>query len=172
MVILSRPTEDGLYTLALGKPRPGQNRESSYASLRVRDVTLSTSSDATHAYVIDGIRYCHIIDPRTGWPVGTPEQGVQRGAASITLLSDRAAFSDAMSTALFLMPPQEAAAYAFWNLSDTQYVAVYYQGGTDTFEVVTNLPDGAVLFLDPAYRPASHVEADGMPRYTGAFFSP
>lgn len=171
MAILARPTQDGLYDLTLGKPRPGSNDRSSYATLSVRDMTLSTSSDATHAYMIDGVRYCHIIDPRTGRPVNPPNDKEQRGAASITLLCGCAAFGDAMSTALFLMTPQEAAAYMSIQLRGDQAVAVYYRTGADTLEVMTTLPDEAMVYNDPAYLPASHMEENGLLCYTGAFFS-
>ena len=170
MAILSRPSEDGMYALTLGKPRPGSSRDSHYASLRVRDTALSTSSDATHAYTTGGVRYCHIIDPRTGYPMNMPEDGLQRGAASVTLLCESAAFGDAMSTALCLMPPDEAAAYISKHLQGDLCTLVYYHSASDTLEVMTSAP--GLTISDSAYLPSSQTDSSGTLRYTGSFFSP
>ena len=170
MAILSRPSDDGMYALTLGKPRPGSSRDSHYASLRVRDTALSTSSDATHAYTAGGVRYCHIIDPRTGYPMNMPEDGVQRGAASVTLLCESAAFGDAMSTALCLMPPDEAAAYISKHLQGDLCTLVYYHSASDTLEVMTSAP--GLTISDSAYLPSSQTDSSGTLRYTGSFFSP
>ena len=45
IAVLSRP--DGDYQLTIGKPRPGDNAQTIFATLYARDTTLSTSSDAT-----------------------------------------------------------------------------------------------------------------------------
>ena len=170
MAILSRPTDDGLYSLTLGKPRPGNSRDSHYAAVRIRDTALSTSSDATHAYTVDGVRYCHIIDPRTGYPMNMPQSRLQRGACSATLLCPSAAFGDAMSTALCLMPPAEAAAYISSHLPDALCTIAYYRSDCDTLEVMTSAAE--LTWSDSAYIPASQISGDGTIRYTGSFFSP
>lgn len=173
MGILSRPSGDGTAALTLGKPRPGSDGSiSHYATVRTKDVTLSTSSDSTHSYTRGGVRYCHIIDPRTGWPVNMPENDIQRGAASITLLAPSAAMSDALTTALFLMSPQEAAAYISKHVADDLVVAAYYRTGADTLEVMTNAAPDCITLDDPAYAPASIIGEDGSLKYTGTFFSP
>ena len=170
MAILSRPSEDGMYALTLGKPRPGSSRDSHYASLRVRDTALSTSSDATHAYTAGGVRYCHIIDPRTGYPMNMPQDAIQHGAASVTLLCESAAFGDAMSTALCLMPPEQAAAYISERLADTLCTIVYYRSDADTLEVMTSAPN--LTLNDDDYLLSSQTDSSGTLRYTGSFFSP
>lgn len=39
------------------------------ASVELHDGALTTSGDYERFMEIDGRRYCHILDPRTGWPV-------------------------------------------------------------------------------------------------------
>lgn len=167
MAILSRP--DGAYRLNLGKPRPGSTRESHFAAITVRDRMLSTSSDSRHAYITEGVRYCHIIDPRTGYPINMPQNGIQKGAASITLLSSSAARSDAVTTALCLMQPQDAAAFAQTHLSGDDLIITLYASDSETLEVMHNMEEGDVTLCDPAYLPACKM--DGSLRYTGSFFA-
>ncbi len=57
---------------------------------------ISTSGDYQRFFEYEGVRYHHILDPRTGYPA--------RGAASVTVLGGRdGVWSDAMSTAAFIM---------------------------------------------------------------------
>jgi len=56
---------------------------------------VATSGNYERFVVIDGERFSHIIDPRTGYPA--------RGLAGVTVISDTAVSADALSTALFVM---------------------------------------------------------------------
>jgi len=62
---------------------------------------VATSGNYERYVVIDGKRYTHIIDPRTGYPVA--------GMAGVTVAARTAFEADAMSTAFFVMGPDEAA---------------------------------------------------------------
>ena len=44
--------------------------------LEVAEGALTTSGDARRYLLKDGVRYCHILDPRTGWPVKHPPRSV------------------------------------------------------------------------------------------------
>lgn len=70
------------------------------ASLPIRDLAVVTSGNYERYVYLDGERYSHILDPRTGWPV--------RGIRSVTVLSPIAEFSDALATALFVMGEVQA----------------------------------------------------------------
>ncbi|MBE5733476.1 MAG: FAD:protein FMN transferase [Clostridiales bacterium] len=64
-------------------------------------VDLSTSGDYEKYHVgIDGKRYCHLINPFTGTPTNT-------GVASATIIGVDGAISDALTTALCLLPHQK-----------------------------------------------------------------
>lgn len=56
---------------------------------------VSTTSPYARVVEIDGQRYSHLIDPRTGYPVRT--------LASTTVYAERAVDSDVLSTALFVL---------------------------------------------------------------------
>lgn len=64
-------------------------------SMAARDVAIVTSGNYEKFVEIDGVRYCHIIDPKTGWPV--------ENLASVTVVSPDAEFADALATTVFVL---------------------------------------------------------------------
>jgi thiamine biosynthesis lipoprotein len=52
------------------------NIEKSDGLLEVPRGALTTSGDAKRCLIKDGVRYSHILDPRTGWPVKDPPRSV------------------------------------------------------------------------------------------------
>ncbi|MCP9237635.1 FAD:protein FMN transferase [Lewinella sp. JB7] len=71
------------------------NRARAFAWLPVVDGAVVTSGSYEKFATFDGVRYAHIIDPRTGYP-GT-------GIVSATVLAPRAELADALATAVFVM---------------------------------------------------------------------
>ena len=166
MAFLAMP-EGRAFSVTAGKPRTGGEGDF-YAELQAKDTTLSSSSDASHSYTDQGVLYCHIMDPRTGFPLNRPDsEGIQRGAATVTLLGESAAMNDALSTALCLMGPQKA--LDFLQLRQERMVMAVYKTGESTLEVVSNLPREAVEILDESYRWACETDAQGRVVYTGAW---
>jgi FAD:protein FMN transferase len=71
--------------------------------LRLKDRALATSGSGTQYFIHDGRRYGHILDPRSGWPA--------EGVLSVSVLAPTAAEADALSTALYVLGPQQAQEY-------------------------------------------------------------
>lgn len=67
-----------------------------FAFLEASDVSVSTSGDYEQYFVVDGVRYHHILDPRTGRPA-------RAGVRSATVVSADATLADALSTAVFIL---------------------------------------------------------------------
>lgn len=65
------------------------------AVVEISDGSVLTSGDYERFFVEDGVRYTHIIDPRTGYPV--------RGLTSVTIVTEEAALADAIATAVMVM---------------------------------------------------------------------
>jgi thiamine biosynthesis lipoprotein len=55
---------------------------------------LATSGDYERFIEVDGARYCHILDPRTGWPA--------RGLSSVTVISERCLVAGSLATSAML----------------------------------------------------------------------
>ena len=85
-------------TIGIQHPRNEQNQI--IDALKVQNKSIVTSGDYERFFIVDGVRYHHILDPRTGYP--------SRNAVSVTVISDSAFLADAYSTALFLLEPQKA----------------------------------------------------------------
>lgn len=64
-----------------------------------RDQAVATSGDYERFVEVGGVRYHHILDPRTGRP--------SQGCASVTLTGPDAALADALATAVFVLGPAE-----------------------------------------------------------------
>jgi thiamine biosynthesis lipoprotein len=72
-------------------------------ALVLRDCALGTSGPANQYFYFRGVRYGHIIDPRTGWPA--------QGPLSVTVLHRSAAWADALATGLYVMGIDAAIRY-------------------------------------------------------------
>ncbi|MDD4858293.1 MAG: FAD:protein FMN transferase [Candidatus Krumholzibacteria bacterium] len=71
-------------------------------SFFLRDQAVATSANYENFIEIDGKRYGHVIDPRTGHPVST--------VLSATVVAPTGLASDALSTGLFVLGPDAAKA--------------------------------------------------------------
>lgn len=52
--------------------------------LELEHGALATSGDSRRFLLKDGVRYGHILDPRTGWPVADAPRSVTVAASSCT----------------------------------------------------------------------------------------
>lgn len=74
------------------------DRKKVLAKIHLLDSAISTSGNYERFSMIDGHRYGHILDPRTGMPV--------EGVDSVTVVAELGLDSDALSTAIFVGGPE------------------------------------------------------------------
>lgn len=70
--------------------------------VEIANCGISTSGDARQHLVLNGRRYSHIIDPRSGEPVS--------GRSSVTIIAPRATLADALATAASVLGPDQSLA--------------------------------------------------------------
>ncbi len=87
----SPPRKNGWKVLV---PEPAR-RSSSITEVTLRDQSLSTSGSYEKFFRLNGTTYCHIMDPRTGYPVQRMLQ--------TTVIAPTATETDALSTAMFVL---------------------------------------------------------------------
>ena len=77
------PRRDGS-AWQVGIRAPGEPASSTVGLVGLRRGGLATSGDSHRFLLKDGIRYSHILDPRTGWPVVGAPRSVTVAAVSCT----------------------------------------------------------------------------------------
>lgn len=79
---------------------PRGPRDQSFAIAPIRDHSFSTSGDYERGFVKDGVRYHHILDPRTAQPA--------HASRSVTIMAKDAFTADAWSKVLFILGAKQA----------------------------------------------------------------
>ena len=98
-VLLAGRKDGAPWNVAVTHPR---NKGESLLVLPVSNAAVSTSGDYERFFEKDGKRYCHIIDPRTGYPAD--------GCRSVTIVAPNLAFADALATGVFVLGPEKGMA--------------------------------------------------------------
>jgi len=71
------------------------NKNETTLWLDVDDMAVVTSGNYEKYLTINGKRYCHIVNPKTGWPVS--------GLVSVTIMCRDAELADALATTVFVL---------------------------------------------------------------------
>lgn len=104
----------------------------------IRDEAMATSGSNIQYFRHKGKKYGHILDPRTGWPIET--------MLSVTVLAPDAALADALSTAFYVMGPEEVSAIVD-QIDGVSAVLIPFPEGRTLRPVVLGVPENR-LFLD------------------------
>ena len=104
--------EGGPWRIAVQDPRgaPGET----LARLDVSNGALATSGDYERYIIVNGRRYCHVMDPRTGWPVDAWR--------SVSVVAPLAVAAGACATLTMLHPVDEG--LAFLAAQGVRYLAI------------------------------------------------
>jgi len=105
--IQSRP-----WRIAVEKPTADQRMIQKV--LPLTDISLATSGDYRNFFDVEGVRFSHTIDPRSGKPI-------THKLASITILSDTTMKADALATALMVLGAEQG-----YQLAEKQNIAALF----------------------------------------------
>ncbi len=87
--------------------------------LKLNNLTVATSGDYEQYFEKDGIRYHHILNPKTGYP--------SKGLQSVTIINKSNTFADALATTVFVMG-KDAGIKLVENLEDTETMIIDDEG--------------------------------------------
>ncbi|MBM4053671.1 MAG: FMN-binding protein [Planctomycetes bacterium] len=93
---LGNPAGKNAWKIGVQHPR---DKNEILGYLELRDEATATSGDYERFFEINGIRYSHIIDPRTGNPV--------KGTIAVTIIAPSGTDVDALSTSVFVLGPEK-----------------------------------------------------------------
>ncbi len=96
------------------------SKEGIFAALPFSEGSIVTSGNYEKFTVINGQKYSHIINPKTGIPA--------QGIASVTIFSINAELADALATAVFVMG-KDVGLDRVNQLHDTECVIIDIEGG-------------------------------------------
>jgi FAD:protein FMN transferase len=80
------------FTIGIADPSASEHP---FSFLNITDMAVATSGDYEKYVTIDGKKYAHTIDPKTGYPVS--------GIKSVTVICPNAEIADAMATPIMVM---------------------------------------------------------------------
>ena len=84
------------WRVGINRPRKDAAVNDIYKVVRLRDHAFATSGNYRIFFEVDGIRYSHVIDPKTGYPVSN-------GVVSVSVIADTCTFADGLSTAIMVL---------------------------------------------------------------------
>lgn len=132
--VLGRKDENSFWSIGIYEPK--KHSEKIICSIEAKDKSIVTSGGYERAFSYNGELYCHILNPKTGYPI-------KSDLKSITIVSDKSIDGDSLSTPLFIMGKNKA--YEFMKKHNISGVMI-----TDKDEIIVtkNLLEGFKLFED------------------------
>jgi thiamine biosynthesis lipoprotein len=84
------------WRVGINRPQKDAAVNDVYQVVDLQNRAFATSGDYRIFFEVNGIRYSHVIDPKTGYPVSN-------GVVSVSILADTCMFADALATAIMVM---------------------------------------------------------------------
>jgi thiamine biosynthesis lipoprotein len=88
------------WRVGINLPDASASLVETYQVVPLHNRAMATSGDYRNYFEIEGKRYSHIIDPRTGYPV-------DNGVVSASVVADSCMLADGLATALMVMGPKD-----------------------------------------------------------------
>jgi len=86
------------WRVGINRPLKEASISQVYRVVTLQNLALATSGDYRNFFEIEGRRYSHVLDPRTGYPV-------RNTVVSASVMAETCMFADGLATALMVMGP-------------------------------------------------------------------
>ena len=103
MRVSGKKTDGSPWRIAVESPVA--NDRKIHKVLELENVAIATSGNYRNFFDWEGVRYSHVLDAKTGWPV-------KHQLASVTVIADNCAKADGLATALLVMGLEDGMALA------------------------------------------------------------
>lgn len=91
IAVLGKPERGDYWEIGIKHPR----KDGIIGKIKIKEGVVATSGDYERYFVKDGIRYCHIMNPKNGFPASD--------VMSVTVISKNGIEADALSTTFFVL---------------------------------------------------------------------
>lgn len=95
IVTFGTKSDGKAWNIGIADPRNNSDSDEIIAKIALSDKAISTSGDYQRFFVIDGQRFHHLLDPKTGYPADT--------CRSVSIVTEKGIYADAFSTAVFVL---------------------------------------------------------------------
>jgi thiamine biosynthesis lipoprotein len=120
------------WRVGINRPQQDAAFNEVYKAVSIANQAFATSGDYRNFFEIGGVRYSHVIDPRTGYPVSN-------SVVSVSIIADSCALADGLATAIMVMGPEQG------------LQLVNQLNSVECF-IVVETPDGRLLdFYSPGF---------------------
>jgi thiamine biosynthesis lipoprotein len=103
-VVASGIRSDGHpWRVGINRPKPEAGWDEVYKVVSLENQAFATSGDYRQFFVKNGVRYSHIIDPKTGYPVNNR-------VVSVSILAGNCTLADGLATAVMVMGAEKGLA--------------------------------------------------------------
>jgi len=84
------------WRIGINNPRKNASLDQVYKIVKLSDRAMATSGDYRNFFEIDGRRYAHVLNPKSGYPV-------ENGVVSVSIVAATCAFADGLATAVVVL---------------------------------------------------------------------
>lgn len=96
-VYASGVRKDGrCWRVGINRPRKDASYNDIYKIVTLKDKAFATSGDYRNFFEVNGKRFSHVLDPKTGYPV-------ENSVVSVSIIADTCTFADGLATAVMVM---------------------------------------------------------------------
>ena len=91
-----RRMDGKLWRIGINTPLKDAAVNKVYKAITLHNKALATSGDYRNFFEVNGKRFSHVLDPRTGYPVAN-------GVAGVSIIADTCVFADGLATAIMVL---------------------------------------------------------------------
>ena len=124
------------WNVGVARPEAGKVDDFEYV-VSLKDMSVATSGDYRNYFVIDGKRYSHTLDPKTGYPV-------EHNIASVTVFDKECMRADALATGIMSMGETKGLEFANSN----KIPVIIFVHSDDGFQILVSNEAKKLIMFD------------------------